>query len=466
MGTLMQQKNRNHKALRPPLAKGLPVLGNALEFSDMDAFLRKKYLELGSVFRIRALNMEFVVLAGQEANLFFSKEGTKYFTSAQALQDFNAELGVSRSIGSMDGPDHAKYRNASKLGYSLAMLEQQLDQAVAIARREVASWSTIKPQPVFYLMQRIIIQQIGLLLTNYSPYEYLDDIILFSRILIATKTTRLRPGFMTYLPAYRRAKARVFELLRKVIAAHTTEPSGDRPPRAAAYEHRHSDLIDDLLQFMKQEPEILPTQQDRMLAVMNPFLAGVDTAASTAAFLLYALLKHPEILEQATFEANALFANGMPTPDSLRRLDVLPRSTLEALRMYPIAPAVFRSVTVPFEFAGYRIEAGQRALIATTVPHQLPEFYPNPFQFDIDRYKKGRDEHHRQPGVFAPFGLGPHMCLGMNFAQALIPLNIATILQAVRLEMVPANYQLRIDLIPTPSPDSKFQIRVAQRFEL
>lgn len=454
MDPLVEQNNRNSKALPPPLANGLPVLGNTLDLAgDMGAFFRKKYLELGPIFRIRTLNEEFVVIAGQKANLFFSKEGTKYFSSGKLWQDFNAELGVTRSMSSMDGPDHTKYRKLLRVGYSAAMLEQRLDRAVAIVRKEVEAWSTTKPQPVFYLMQRIIIQQIGILLTNYSPHEYLDDMIVFSRILIATTKSKRLPKLATYQPAYRRAKARVFELVQKVMAAHSQESRGDRDP----------DLIDDLFELFKQEPELLPSLEDRIGAVTTPFIAGVDTVASVAAFLLYALLKHPDLLEQATAEANTFFTDGTLTADSLRKLDVLHRATLETLRMYPIAPALFRSVKVPFEFGGYHIQAGQKMLIATALTHHLPEFYLNPFEFDIERYCKGREEH-RQPGVFAPFGLGSHVCLGMSFAQTLLPLNIATILQAVRLSMIPGNYQLRIDLMPTPSPDRKFKIQVAQRF--
>lgn len=454
MNTLVKRNNRNSEALRPPLANGLPVLGNALDLAgDMGAFFRNKYLELGPIFRIRALNEEFVVIAGQEVNLFFSKEGTKYFSSGKVWQDFNNELGVKRSMSSMDGPDHTKYRKLLRAGYSSAMLERRLDQAVAIVRKEVETWSTSKPQSVFYLMQRIIIQQIGILLTNYSPHEYLDDMILFSRILIATTKSKRLPKLATYQPAYRRAKARVFELVNKVIAAHNEELKDDREP----------DLIDNLFQLFKQEPELLPSLEDRIGAVTTPFLAGVDTVASVAAFLLYALLKHPDLLEQATAEANGFFADGTLTSESLGKLDVLYRATLETLRMYPIAPALFRSVKVPFEFEGYYIEAGQKMLIATALPHHLPEFYPNPFQFDIERYCKGREEH-RQPGVFAPFGLGSHVCLGMSFAQTLLPLNMAAILQAVRLSMIPRNYQLRINLMPTPSPDRNFKIQVAEQF--
>ena len=84
--------------------------------------------------------------------------------------------------------------------------------------------------------------------------------------------------------------------------------------------------------------------------------------------------------------------------------------------MYPIAPALRRTVSNSFEFAGYRIPAGTHVIIATTVPHHLPEYFPNPERFDIDRYTAERREH-KQPGVYAPFDLGPHRCLGNGFPR-------------------------------------------------
>ena len=72
--------------------------------------------------------------------------------------------------------------------------------------------------------------------------------------------------------------------------------------------------------------------------------------------------------------------------------------------MYPVAPVLVRTVTNSFDFAGYRIPAGENVMIATTVPHYLPECFPEPDRFDIDRYTPERAEH-RQPEVYAPFGL-------------------------------------------------------------
>ena len=130
--------------------------------------------------------------------------------------------------------------------------------------------------------------------------------------------------------------------------------------------------------------------------------------------------------------------------------------------MYPVAPFLIRTVTNSFEFAGYRIPAGENVMIATTVPHYLPDHFPEPDRFDIDRYTPERAEH-RQPEVYAPFGLGAHRCLGSGFAEVQIAVTMATILHEVELELVPSDYTLKIAQIPFPSPSKSFKVRVVPR---
>ena len=101
-------------------------------------------------------------------------------------------------------------------------------------------------------------------------------------------------------------------------------------------------------------------------------------------------------------------------------------------------------------------------IVATTVPHHLSECFPEPDRFDIDRYLPERREH-RRPGVFAPFGVGPHVCLGAGFAEVAILATMATIVREVDLILDPPSYRLRIDQIPTPHPDVGFRFRVTAR---
>ena len=61
--------------------------------------------------------------------------------------------------------------------------------------------------------------------------------------------------------------------------------------------------------------------------------------------------------------------------------------------------------------------ANTKVIVGNTAAHHLPQYFPHPERFDIDRYLPGRAEH-KQRGAFEPFGLGTHRCLGSNFAEA------------------------------------------------
>ncbi len=391
-----------------PHARGLPLIGNTISMTgDLRSYFTEQYLQLGPVFQVRAFQHTFTILAGPEANLFLMREGKTHLRSLESWSEFNSELGASRSIISMDGQEHFRLRRALRDGYSRSYIEKRLGAAVAIAKREIASWPLDVPLPGLYMLQRIITDQLGVLAANTSPRAYLDDLIVFIETLLLTTVTRQRPGLLLHTPRVQRARKRIAALYEQVMAAH----------EAGSHEEREPDLIDAILELHKTDPQFMP-ETDLMVSVLGPYIAGLDTSASTSAFTLYALLKHPDLLPPVQAEADMLFADGTPTAQVLRKLDVTHRVVLETLRMYPIAPAMIRTVANSFEFAGYTIPAGTQVIMATTVPHYLPEYFPHPERFDIDRYLPDRAEH-RQPGAYAPFGLGPHRCLGSGFAEAL-----------------------------------------------
>ena len=160
-----------------------------------------------------------------------------------------------------------------------------------------------------------------------------------------------------------------------------------------------------------------------------------------------------------------LHTSGTPDAAQVRELDVLYRIMLEALRMYTPVPGIQRKVTTSFDFAGHRIPAGEDLFLAFFVTHDLPEHFPDPRRFDMDRYLPGREEH-KQPGVFVPFGVGAHHCAGRGFAEAQLPLIVATLLHEVDMELVPPTYELKTDrwvLFPSFVPDKGFRFRMRSR---
>ncbi len=79
----------------------------------------------------------------------------------------------------------------------------------------------------------------------------------------------------------------------------------------------------------------------------------------------------------------------------------------------------------------------------------------------IDRYKPPRNEH-RSPG-YAPYGLGPHTCLGSRWMELQLAVNVLMIVHYFNLEISPANFKLRFSPLPSMKPSKKLKFIIAEQ---
>ena len=362
----------------------------------------------------------------------------------------NDELSSTNTLPSMDGAEHYRMRSVMRAGYSRGRIESQLPSTLAIISRQISELPTDRPFSVYPTMQRLSLEQIGFLSASMSRPEYLEDLHIYLEALITYKMTGFRPGFMMNLPKVRRARRRMRLLFMDILENHTAEgrDKGDR------------DLVHDLLDLHHADPQLYP-ETDIFFGVLGPFTVGMDTVASAMSFALYCLLKNPDVLEQVRAEADEFFASGAP-PEGLRQMTATQRTIQETMRLYPVVNMVLRTVSNSFDFAGYRIPAGTDVAIAMTVAHFLPEVFPDPQRFDIDRFSPERREH-ATPGVFSPFGLGHHSCLGQGFAQSMSTLTLASLLHRTDIVMEPPGYAVKLKHTPLLNPGDGFKVRINPR---
>jgi cytochrome P450 len=319
--------------------------------------------------------------------------------------------------------------------------------------REFSQWPPDEPFAVRPSMQRIVAEQLGRLLLGFGPGEYLPDLVTYLDTAIMTSTIGGKRQDWTpeAAAAFQRAKERTRELGRAIVQAHLEHPLPTGKP----------DMIDEAL----AEAANQPGEYRRKIAEgagVGVFLAGLDTVANTCSFMIYALLSHPDVLKRVLAEVDAAFAQGPVSWEQLKGMTALHGAAMETLRRYPVAQSHSAKVAKPLTVAGYRLEPGDDVLVAMTVAHFLPELYPEPEQFDIDRFFPPRNEH-RQRGAFAPFGLGDHTCLGAGIAEIQLMVTMATIFHDYQLEMDPPTYTLKIEHEPTPAPSKDFQVKVVAR---
>ena len=89
------------------------------------------------------------------------------------------------------------------------------------------------------------------------------------------------------------------------------------------------------------------------------------------------------------------------------------------------------------------------------------DVFPDPFSFDIDRYRPERSEH-RSPG-YAPYGLGTHTCLGSRWMDLQLAVNVLMIAHHFTLEVSPPNFRFRFNPLPSMKPSWKLRFRIAEQ---
>ena len=111
----------------------------------------------------------------------------------------------------------------------------------------------------------------------------------------------------------------------------------------------------------------------------------------------------------------------------------------ETLRLYPpVWGGLLRKVLSDDEISGYRISAKSWVWLSPYVTHRHPEYWNQPEKFDPERFTPERSADRPRYAYF-PFGGGPRLCIGNNFALLEGQLIIATIAQRFQLQLVP-NY--------------------------
>ena len=300
---------------------------------------------------------------------------------------------------------------------------------------------------------RIVTEQLGAMLTGTSPREYVADIRTTILYILNILVTRQRPRFLLKDPRYKHAKERVSELGRRMIADYNATKDSRDPTRR--------NLVDDVMEAHARDPDLIPAS-DLILSLTGPFVAGLDTVANTLGAFVYAVLKHPEVLERVRAEADALFAKGNIDEPDLRNLPSIDGAIMEVMRMYPspwrrCAPRRATLLPRPPDPRGrVAVRGNRRAALHGRVLH------PNPDKFDIDRYAKPRAEH-LKPGVYSPYGRGTHTCLGKTLAEVQMAFSMARLFYLLDLELESPDYVLQTKVLPTPGPSMKFKVRVKGR---
>ncbi len=218
------------------------------------------------------------------------------------------------------------------------------------------------------------------------------------------------------------------------------------------------DLLSRLLAVRDEDGSQMTDAQLRD-ELVTLFLAGHETTALAMSFIFYLLAQNPAAVTRLEAELDEVLQGRLPTATDVPRLRYTEWVVKEAMRLYPPAPGIGREALSDCEIRGYFVPKGTQLSLVQWVVQRDPRWYDRPEEFRPERWDN--DLARRLPrGAYFPFGDGPRICIGNQFAMMETVLILATIAQRYRLELAPGYV---LDLMPSVTLRPKHGVRLVVR---
>ena len=435
----------------PPLAPGLPVVGNLLPFlTDPLPFMLRAGRQVGPVYRIRMAGKESVVVCGDLAWELASRRDTPML-SGPAMVDFAHTLDTDQLVIALDGEPHARLRRMLGNSHARASIEAEVPTLVRLTDELVDTLRVGDVIDPMRPLKQVVTRMLGLSMAGVDSADIFDDLMVYFRFATNVTLIGIWPRLALRHPRYLRAKESLLAFTRRAIASR---------PEFVPEEQRN--VIDDLRAARDEAGNPLPEHMFNA-AVVGTFIAGLDTVANTAAFGLYAVLRDPVIYERLVAEIDEVFTDDVPSRHTLRKMRFMTATVNEILRRYNPTVALLRHPSRDVEVGGYTIPAGMETFLYPGSKHFDADVFPDPWRFDPDRFLPPRNEHKAMKGAYVPFGIGPHRCLGAAAGEVTLLVLLARLLRRVRFALEPKDYETKIRMGPLRMPDRQFRVRVVAK---
>ncbi len=194
---------------------------------------------------------------------------------------------------------------------------------------------------------------------------------------------------------------------------------------------REDDLLDMLLEARYDDGSAMDQRQllDEILIL---FTAGHETTSNALTFTCELLARNTKYQDLIFEEVQAARNETEDVMEFLKRCPMTTQVIEEAMRLYPPAYFIDRVPVADDTFNGMAIEKQTPLLFAVHEIHKNPQFWEAPLAFRPERFSDRRSVNYS--AYYYPFGAGPRMCIGNNFAMYEMVLAIAHLMQYYRIE--------------------------------
>jgi cytochrome P450 len=412
----------------PPLADGFPLVGSMFHAGrDALGFLSRTAREKGDLVRVRFGPVEYYLLFHPTDIEYVLRGNHHNFIKDRGTRMLSAVLG--QGLVTSSGELWRRDRQLIQPAFQRDQIEKYAAVMVAYTQRLLEEWRPGQTRDVHAELMRLTLEIVAQTLFSASVSGQAGEV---GRAMDTVMRYWAGPAavfsWWQRLPTpgtfrFRRAMKRLNEILVGAIAQRRTGNSGPE------------DLLSRLLHARDEEGGGLSDQQLRD-ELVTLFLAGHETTAVALTFCFYLLAGHPEVEVRLAAELDNVLAGAAPTVGHLPRLRYTEWVVKEAMRLYPPVPSVGREALHDCEIGGYPVPKGTQLSPVQWITHRDARWFDDPLAFRPERWD--HDLARRLPRcAYFPFGDGPRVCIGSQFAIMEAVLILATVASRFRLALAP-----------------------------
>ncbi len=350
--------------------------------------------------------------------------------AGEANRPLGAFMGERSSLF-LDAPEHLRQRRLLLPAFHGEQVASHADAMRDAADNAIASWPIGQQFPIHPQMRAITFETIIRAVFGFENDAAGRELRGLLLKLFALYSSRL--GTLFSLPAMQidagrwSPWGRAVRLTRQIDSILYAEFARRKKEGVEG----RADVLSMLLLARYEDGQPLPDNviRDEMYTLM---LAGHETTAATMAWIVNRLVTRLDVMDRARTEIFSVLNGEQLSAAHVGKLKYLEAVINETMRLDPVVPNIGRGLKRAMTIAGRQLPAGVTIAPCIYLVHRRPELWPNPDQFNPDRFLESR----QSPYTFFPFGGGSRRCLGAAFATYQMKIVIAEILSRVELKKV------------------------------
>ncbi|WP_310992902.1 cytochrome P450 [Aequorivita marina] len=390
-------------------------------------FHHKNFETKGDTFRLKLGFGKSVIFSRDAGLVQYALQKNHRNFKKSPIQTRDLVKYVGRGLLTSEGELWQKQRKLIQPAFHKKQLVNLLDTIQGAIKTELTQIETGQPKDIFPVFNNLAFQTV--VKSLFSSAVNQDEINRLQHITESAQKMLVKELRQPYLGWWFKGSGKIKKHMKAADEARDIL-------RRLVEERRNSgkhedDLLDMLLNARYENGSAMEDDQliDEILIL---FTAGHETTSNALTFTCELLARNPEVQDKLYAEVVQAKANSESLMAFIKNCTFTKNVIEESLRLYPPAYFIDRVNIDDDVFEGMVIPKDSSLLFSLLEVHTHPEYWEDPKAFKPERFSGVSASHFS--GQYFPFGAGPRMCIGNNFAMYEMILAIAELMETYKIK--------------------------------